>query len=240
MNRTKEFYDIVSATEIPQPKQEIHSFYGSVGKMYEEIVELINELENMNSYELFKIVPKIKRGYDMIKQYKAIPINVSVGSSDSLKCAKSLESIIHNNAMRATLRLNEINRRYNNIQQNIITDEKIESPRERRVGSDFSMVLMDEETKKEKNEFLLDRKRVSKSISEIGQIIEDISIHVSLQEEQLNRIDSVLVETEKWSKKALNELSETWDVVKTNRPFMFKFFGFWIFVFLIFFLLKRL
>ena len=101
------------------------------------------------------------------------------------------------------------------------------------------LILEEQQMNRQREEFLEERRRIVKSISEIGQIVEDISIHVSLQEEQLKRIDDIVTKTETWGKKALREIKETWEMTNSNSKTMVKFFVFWIFIFLLFWIVKR-
>lgn len=245
MDRTKEFFDIVYATEIPQPQHKIVPFYENIKKKYEEILKIIDELNNISLYELFKMGTKLTKGYELIREYRQMLPNEVSGNTDFQICILSLRNIINNNATKANLRLNEIKRKYNEKNAVELTSETAKNASSNSLynNNESSQLIIEEEKQKthyEHYEFSQERRRIVKSISEIGEIVEDISIHVSLQEEQLNRIDMALAETEKWSKRAINELNETWLVVKSDRKFMYKFFIFWFFIFFIFFICKKI
>lgn len=253
MDRTKEFYTIVRATEIPQPSYKRTPFYANIASKYEEIKVVLLDLERLTTYESFKMMPKLVLGYDLIREYKLINIEDNK-DGDYQECVNALKSMVNSNAMKATLRLNEFSRKCNNLgskmnnsnnrnskNNNVAIQEECGSSHKESSPSDngMSVMLIDETKQQISQESIQERRRIVRSISEIGQIVEDISIHVSLQEEQLRRIDDSLIKTEKWNKKALNELIETWEIARENRPFMIKFFIFWAIVFLMFWLLKK-
>lgn len=86
-------------------------------------------------------------------------------------------------------------------------------------GNDNNTLMLQEEEQEHHhmNEFMVERKRIIKSINEIGQIVEDKSNHVRSQEEQLKCVDDNVMQSDKWSKKALGELSDMRYVVKSIK-----------------------
>lgn len=257
MDRTKEFSLIVQATEVPQPPFRPRIFYGEIAHKYEQLQYALSELEKLTSYESFKMPPKLSAAYRLLEEYKAIPIDDNV-SEDYLECVRALCNIVSTNTMRATLRLNELSRlckRTVNPEERQRTTHPVPSntpveylhgkeqgPERYKPNTGMATTMMMEEQEQQqrvREDFLQERRRIATSVNEIGQIVQDISIHVGLQEEQLIRIDDSLALTETWNKKALYELQEMWSAAKENRPFMIKFFCFWALVFILFGLLKR-
>ncbi|ELA42941.1 uncharacterized protein VICG_00256 [Vittaforma corneae ATCC 50505] len=157
------------------------------------------------------------------------------GSKDYQEVLSNLRSMVNTKFLKYTLKLNEMRRK---LQREAL--EAPSAPKEVNSRETSTSLLMEEQEHQQKNEFMEERKRIVKSINEIGQIVEDISIHVRLQEEQLKRIDDIVIQSDKWSKKALNELNDIWFAVRSNRKTIVKFFVFWILVILLFWGLRKI
>lgn len=250
MDRTREFQLIVQSTEIPQKTQRENTFYLEVDKKYKEIAGILSDLSKLTSYDSYKMQSLLTRGYTALNEYKQFPIDENV-TGDYKEVINSLKSIIKNNSLKTTLKLNELSRKLAREQtkveshatkrnNSVILDEQNGQKTQNTFTQAQQAVFMDEvQENKQKDEFLSERRRIVKSITEIGQIVEDIAIHVCLQEEQLKRIDEVVAKSEHWSKKALNEIRETWEMTSANTKTMAKFFIFWICLFLLFWFVKR-
>ncbi|KCZ78008.1 hypothetical protein H311_00971, partial [Anncaliia algerae PRA109] len=76
-------------------------------------------------------------------------------------------------------------------------------------------------------------------LNELGQIVSDISLHVSLQGEEIMRIDEVVNESSNFMKEAAYEINRTWENVSDQRKRFIKFFTFWILLAIILWLWKR-
>jgi len=240
MDRTKEFRAIVQATEIPQPAAPHVDFYRDLYARSLELTSVLDMIGRLTPYEAFRAQPLLDRGYALVREYKQIPIGDDTAGRNP-EIVASLRGIIRNNALRATLRLNETSRRFSGERRKSghQPDDNSESGSRERSASQQSVQEELEQVSEVRGEHLQERRRVVKSISEIGQVVEDIAIHVSLQEEQLRRIDESMARTERWNKKALRELRETWEAAGENRGGMFKFFGMWLMVFVVFWFIKR-
>lgn len=240
MDRTREFRAIVQATEIPQPSTPPVDFYRGLHACGLEIAGVLGALERLTSYEAFRAQPLLDRGYALVREYRETPIDEGAAGQNT-EVTAALRAIVRTNALRATLRLNEAARRCGHsgkrVQSSHLLDEHPENRKED--GQGLIQEELEQASYEPQNEQLQERRRVVRSISEIGQIVEDIAIHVSLQEEQLRRIDESMGQTEQWSKKALRELRETWEIAGENRSGMLKFFGFWLLVFVVFWFAKR-
>lgn len=232
MDRTKEFNSIVELTEIPQHPFDEITFYSHIKKIEQEIDHSFALLSKITSYESFKSQTIISKLMELLNEYKNSYISQDAGSRDFQEVLNNLKSMIHTKYLKYMLRLNEIKRKY---QKEASLDQAAAPHRK----EDTSTLMIEEQEIQHRNEFLEERKRIVRSISEIGQIVEDISIHVRLQEEQLKRIDDIVIESNKWSKKAFNELDNVWFMVKSNRKVIIKFFSFWFLVVLFFWLLRR-
>ncbi|KAG0439528.1 hypothetical protein DMUE_2369 [Dictyocoela muelleri] len=76
-------------------------------------------------------------------------------------------------------------------------------------------------------------------ITELGQIMSDISLHVSLQGESLSRIDDIISKNDTVIDRTVYELDKTWRKIKNRRFTIYKFFVFWIFLILIYWYLRK-
>lgn len=83
------------------------------------------------------------------------------------------------------------------------------------------------------------RRRIVNRISEMGDIMENISLHVSLQEMELKRIDDIMGKSEHFGQKTINDLKETWEMISGRRKTMIKFFMGWMLLILTFWFIKR-
>lgn len=240
MDRTKEFFSIVDHNEIQQNPFENKPFFLNIAQIEQEINKTFNLLSKITQYESFKAQPLIKKVTELLKEYKNVPIPDRGASRDHEEVLLNLKAMVNTKFLRYTLRLNEIKR---NIQKEVVetpTTTANTNKSTMKSNENTSLLLQEEQINQQKNEFLSERKRIVKSINEIGQIVEDISIHVRLQEEQLKRVDDIVTQTDKWSKKAFGELNDIWYMVRSNRKKIIKFFVFWIFVILIFWLIGKM
>lgn len=233
MERTKEFNAIVGLTEIEQCKYEEVSFYTNIKQLENEIEQAFSSLSKLTSYETFKAQSHSRTVKEMLDKYKRIEISSDNATRDYNEVISNLKGMVNTKFLKYTLKLNELNRRFRSEACLETTNSIQKTPTNK-------MMLQEEQERHHKDEFLEERKRIVKSINEIGQMVEDISIHVSLQEEHLKRIDDIMVQSDGWSKKALGELNEIWNMACTSRKTIIKFFGFWTVILVFFWLLRKL
>lgn len=242
MDRTKEFWTIVQATEIPQPGPEPRPFYADLHAKHQQIKRLLEELGRLTPYESFRMQPLVEQGHRLVREYREMPIDDG-STGDAREMAQTLRGIVRTNALRATLRLNEAARSSASHQRSQAAAEGAVAPRaldeQQAMAAQTSALLQEEGEGAMHTELVQERRRIVRSISEIGQIVEDISIHVGLQEEQLRRIDDSMMHAEKWNRKTLAELRGLWETVSGNRKNILRFFGIWIIIFTLFWLIKR-
>lgn len=234
MDRLKEFNSIVLLTEVPQNHYEKIPFCEDIKALENEIERGFADLSKITAYESFKGHSLINKLSEMLNEYKKSEIIGCDNSRDGQEVVSNLKSMINTKFLKYTLKLNELKRRSQKEIQ--IDGGSNNAPKTAGNGQ----LLQEEQEFRQKEDSVQERKRIIKSINEIGQIVEDISIHVRLQEEQLKRIDDIVIESEGWSKKALGELNDIWLMVKSNRKFIIKFFVFWLFIILIFWMLKKI
>jgi len=237
MDRTREFLSIVEHIEIPQDTFEDPHFFTGIRGMEAGIEAALASLSKLTSYEMFKAQTLLNKAAELLKEYKDTPIEISGASRDCQDILANLRSMINTKYLRYTLKLSEMKRRLARVEP----EAQSTAPVSVKSGNASStMALMEEQDYQQKNDLMEERKRMVKSINEIGQIIEDISIHVKLQEEQLKRVDDIVLESDKWSKKALVELNEIWFSVRSNRKTIIKFFMFWMVILLFFWGLRKI
>lgn len=234
MDRTKEFFSIVELTEIPQNAFEQQPFFEHISKTEREIDKTCTSLSRLTSYESFRAQTLLSRMAELLREYKDTPIVDDGGSKDCQEVLSNLRSMVNTKFLKYTLKLNEMRRR---LQREALESSGAPSEAARRESS--ASLLLEEQEHRQENEFVEERKRIVKSINEIGQIVEDISIHVRLQEEQLRRVDDIVVQSDRWSKKALSELNDIWFMVRSNRRAIVKFFAFWLLIVLLFWVLRK-
>lgn len=251
MDRLKEFLAIVERTGIAQNPASAPSFYLNIRETEAKIDKLLEQLSRLTIYEAFIANSLLSQCRELLKEYKSIPIDENV-SRDYTEVVENLKSMVRTKYLRCTLKLNELSRKYakEKYTQSVATDiddapNPIKSRSSESNGTIQKQELYfqqpaDHVTENNKEDYIEERRRIVNSITEIGQIVEDISIHVNLQEEQLKRIDDVLIKNNGWTKKAVNELNDIWDIMKSNRFTMIRFFAFWVLVVLLFWFLRRM
>lgn len=247
MDRTKEFLSLVQLTEIPQNPFSPTNFYTNIYELKKKLEDSIGQISKVTSYESFRIVPLIENCSELLKELKNVYIEEKV-SRDYLEVVQNLKSLINTIVLTHQLKLNEIKRKMKakpNEKQNINTLESEKSQEKSTQNRTVPLqsqdvVIIEQESQHQDQEHLHERKRIMKSITEIGQIVEDISIHVRLQEEQLKRIDDIVITSDKWLKKASNELLDYWDYVRSGRGKIVKYFLMIAFVILIFWIIRKI
>lgn len=253
MDRTKEFIAIVEYLQIPQLPYNKPKFFSDIYLMECEIEETIKQLSKLTAYESFRGHSLISKCSTLLKKYKNIKIDQN-GSRDYCQTAQNITSIIKKRYLKYTLKFNDLSRKLDNLDKksskptndNMIEDDiskgtEIENKKQkeyyRQQQSTYFQVPLIEETQQD---FTQERRRIINSITEIGQIVEDISLHVNLQEEQLKRIDDVILQADSWNQKAFNELNDLWGMFRSNRSFMIKFATFWSIILLVFWAMRKL
>ncbi|KAI4293077.1 hypothetical protein PAPHI01_2351 [Pancytospora philotis] len=244
MDRTREFNRIVEATEIQQPAAQSVDFFGDLHALRTGMHSALGQLDRVTAYEVYRVAPLLERAQEAVRAMRAFQLPERAPGITN-EVLEGLRVIVRADVLRATLRLNEARRRCSNRAATSDEQQTRAAAAPGTAGQSMHMSQSEAAVAQELveaapvHESVRERKRIVRSISEIGQIVEDISIHVSLQGEQLRRIDDVMARTENWNKRALDELKLTWHLVSENRGTMYKFFGAWFCVFLIFWFVKR-
>lgn len=252
MDRFKEFLAIVERTGIEQNPVGDSSFYLNIRDAEVKIDKILDQLSRLTIYESFIANSLLSQCGELLKDYRSIPINANV-SRDYIEVVENLKSMVKTKYLKYVLKLNELSRKYTkdrHVKSAVVnTNDTSAAPvHTGRSGDDEAIQKQkmyfqkptDHLAEDKKEDCVEERRRIVNSITEIGQIVEDISIHVNLQEEQLKRIDDVLIKSNRWTRKAVDELNDIWDIMKSNRHTMIRFFVFWVLVVLLFWFLRRI
>lgn len=247
MDRTKEFLAIVQLSQIPQQPKNSIDFYYKIHKIKKQIDDAFVQISKVTSYESFRTIPLLKSCADLLETLRNVKINEDV-SRDHLEVVQNLKSLVNTTCLTYQLRLNEIKRKLNpenkhRRNETTVNQEDSHSDIRQRngtTGQGLSQdLLMQEHENVQEQEQTQERKRILRSITEIGQIVEDISIHVRLQEEQLKRIDDIVIKSDRWLKKTTSELRDYWDMVRSGRGRMIRYFVFFVIVVLLFWIIRK-
>lgn len=239
MDRTNEFAKIVVSTHIPQ--RQVSSASSPYTRVFEvdamvrkALQELDRTLGKERIYESFTLQAKIDKVREQLQSMRgAMDAEMSYRNDQEAASYASLNGIIRNRVARHLLKLTEVVRR---------KDSRAQAVEERRQRFDSEpqetqdVVLMESE---EITERVRERQRISMQISEIGQIMEEISVHVSLQEESFKRIDDLMGTSDALISGSLDLMKATWENVTGTRSAIAKFFLFWVVLVLLFWLFRR-
>lgn len=241
MDRTGEFVKIVCSTHIPQkqvpplasPYLRVFEVDVSVGKVLHELEAALGK---ERIYESFTLQSKIDRARELIgKMREAVDLDVGSRNEQEKTSYANLNGMIRNRVSRHLLRLAELVRRKESRAQ--VAEERRQrfdsGPQE---GAGQDVVLMENEVETERTR---ERQRITMQISEIGQIMEEISAHVSLQEESFRRIDELMGTSDSLIAESLELVRKTWENVSNTRPAIIKFLLFWVVLALVFWALRR-
>ncbi|KAG5859698.1 hypothetical protein KMI_05g08810 [Encephalitozoon hellem] len=240
MDRTDEFVKIIRATLIPQQGRPLLSSpYTKAFEIDAAIEKTLSEIDRMLSkervYESFTLQSKIDKACELVGRMRdAIGLETRYRNDQEAMSYTNLEGMIKNRVSRYNIKLKEfINRR----------NERAQAVSERRKEFDSGCsreyqdtVLMENEVVTER---IKERQKISMQISEIGQIMEEISMHVSLQEESFKRIDDLMATSDSLISGSLDLMKKTWENVSGTRPAIIKFVVFWLVLALAFWLLRR-
>lgn len=241
MDRTSEFVKIIRSTHIPQ--RQTSPLVSPYARAFEidavvkrTLLELDKTLSKERIYEAFTLQSKIDKTRELVREMReSLKIELRCRNEQESASYNSLNGIIKNRIAKHLLKLTELIRK---------KDARAQVAEERRQKFDSvpqgemqqDVVLLENEVTKER---IQERQRISMQISEIGQIMEEISVHVSLQEESFKRIDDLMGTSDALISGSLELMKKTWENVANTRPAIVKFLLFWIVLSLIFWILRR-
>ncbi|AFN83015.1 putative syntaxin-like protein [Encephalitozoon romaleae SJ-2008] len=240
MDRTDEFVKIIQTTLIPQQgKPLLSSPYIEAFEIDTMIERTLSEISRMldkeRVYESFTLQSKIDRASELVGKMRDVArLEMRCRNDQEAASYANLEGMIKNRVSRYSIKLKEFINKRNERRQAI-------SERRKEFDSECSLehqdtVLMEREVVTER---IKERQKISMQISEIGQIMEEISMHVSLQEESFRRIDDLMATSDSLISGSLDLMKKTWANVSGTRPAIIKFIAFWVVLALAFWLLRR-
>ncbi|EOB13482.1 syntaxin like protein [Nosema bombycis CQ1] len=209
MNRTKEFLRIVQSTNFPQ--KPLKPSGKNIKDLFEVDKVISTELDNLKAmmktnkiYETFRIESKLDELKEKIYNYKS-KLNIEIPSNNpqEIESFTNLINILRSRANKNTLKINELirkkeenknkskNRRNSFINEDENKDFNINNPNIN-VNNRSSLDVQSIEEEQSNNIRHRDRDVITNQISEIGEIMEEIGIHVSMQEESFKRIDDLM------------------------------------------------
>lgn len=223
MNRTNEYLKLIELTNILQEKIQTTKTKNT----FTEIETSLSFLEKQKTLDQFVTEQKLKKIKNLISDLKKD--FTAKNESEKIHLQNVLE-ITDSKVKKYLLRINKLSRQRN---ASLVEDVK------RREA--FTAHLEQEqvlEKKIDQEENVL-RKRMITQLNELGQMVSDISLHVSLQGEEIKRIDEVVDESNNFVKEAIYEINKTWGRVSDQRKRIFKFFGFWLLLAFIFWIWRK-
>ncbi|KAM0672412.1 hypothetical protein CWI42_011710 [Ordospora colligata] len=240
MDRTDEYMRIVGSTRIPQQSRvDIQSPYSKAFEMDAAARKMLGELENAlekgKVYESFTLQSKMDRVREFVKEMRNTSCAGENARNDQEEASYcNLDAMIKHRAARHLLKLSELARKRESRHQEIVERRKDFDSECIRECQD--VVFMENEVTTER---IKERQNISMQISEIGQIMEEISMHVSLQEESFKRIDEMMGTSDTLISGSLDLLRKTLENVSKTRSSIFKFFLFWLLLLLLIWLIRR-
>lgn len=235
MNRTNEFHHFIVSLELPQSKPPSGAASSELLQMADEINTQLGFLERQDGYERFVAEQKMCKTLDLLEKYKlaASALQTAPKNESEATHLRGLKTMLNSRYARMMMRYNSISKRQS---------ERAASDTRRResfscVDSEQqqSQVLMEEQ--EQRNDTL--RKRMLTQMNELGQIVADISLHVSLQGEEIKRIDDLVGTSEGLIKESFFEIHRAWERISGRRRRMLKFFSAWIMLALFFWYFRR-
>ncbi|KAF9761946.1 hypothetical protein NGRA_2320 [Nosema granulosis] len=250
MNRTKEFIKIVNSTNFPQKAlkdsdKEITKLFNIDNEIKLEIESLSSVISTNRIYEAFRIQSRLENVKEKIyNQRKMLEVDFPDSNSQEAESFSTLLNILRSRTNKYTLRVNDLIRKKEEQQKTsqtrrtkFVDDETTRN--DSSVGRPEMDVVSIEQYEETTNIRYREREAITNHISEIGQIMEEIGIHVSMQEESFKRIDELMTQTDTVFDTSISLLRKTLSNIKSVRSSIIKFFIFWFFIVVIFWLLRR-
>ncbi|KAF7683379.1 putative syntaxin-7B [Astathelohania contejeani] len=247
MDRTSEFYKIIQSTQIPQQKHQT---------LANPHYELTHRLESLQS-SISTLDRRIRQGeesllfQDNINSCEGLidecnnllsVMEIADETKDEKNSNMALKEIFRTRLLKATLDLS------NCLQKE---EEKRKKKKERRKMFSISdtehtyhpAAVQDMDVLMAENEIEVihekQRQQINMQINELGQLVSDLSMHISLQGESLKRIDDLVEGSDNYLKRSVDEINKTWSMISDRRKRMIKFFAFWILLAFIFYIIRR-
>ena len=248
MNRTNEFLKLVVNTDIPQNKVFNTNFGIDIQTIDIKIQKLINHLKKVTIYEKFKAQPLIKEIYEEINKLKSIQ---AYSLKKNIQIYNNMNDIIKEKTLKYTLITRNYEKKFKKTVQtsnitNIedLTKNNIYEYSNLEINHNKpSQVHIQEELSQNghniSQEQYYHRHRIINTISEMSNIMENINLHVNLQELELKRIDDIIDSNTILTNKIFTNLKDLWITANEKRRTMIKFFSGWIILIMLFWIWKK-
>lgn len=228
MDRTNEFQHIVESSTIPQsrPKEELDNFLTELSILERKIDEL------SSVYEPFKVVKKLDIVesrlldlYDFSDKY--------VNTCEE-RFYKEMGKIKNHRLSKVRLRIKDIRKKTRANEAALISEETVQQP-EVPIHEGQQIHYKENIKKRERTQQYL---KINESISEISQIVDDISLHLDLQSEKVERIEEMRENTMSFIGMSYHEIDKKWRRIRGRRKIILRFGILWICIIVLFILLK--
>lgn len=235
MNRTREYTKIVQTSSIPQKSTlNIESPFLEIFSIEKRIKSLLVDITKCK-YEVYSIRTKINEVQilckDVLNRLKFCDSEYS--SVQEGEVYNTLQNILRNRINEYKLEIMKYLRKSENVEC------ETEQRRNKFSHSEATSAALTQEVVMEENGVRMrNRQEINQQISEIGSIMEEIGIHVSLQEESFKRIDDLMGKSDKLMDNSVYILKKGIEGVTGTRGSLIKFFIFWIVLALIFWMFR--
>lgn len=234
MNRTNEYLHIVSAFTTPQRLRPSNFIKNPLGNLHADIQSLTSTVLTAPHTEVRGSIRSIEA---QLARCDRLPTtygdckHVNDAISEYLSYSKqvgrlSLQKI---NDLYAT----RLKREQDHRKHYISTEEG-----QKEVKHNEMFVIHEQESVTRRESVL--ENRIEEQITEIGQIITDITLHIHAQGETLKRIDDMMVDNEGYLKGSVFNAKRTWDRIKGRRHGMIVYFIIWILILILIVLIKMI
>lgn len=234
MNRTKEFLYIINSTHIPQQKTKALVHVNKHQLLKDALDQLyISDLStNIYYTKLRKLEKELiietidknccnlqeEKVYAGIKEYQDYMTKIL-----KLQWQRCYDKLLEKKKKQTTER------------EVYISDTDTTNKKQ---DYDQQTMLVQETESLKKRDVIYDH--IEEQITELGQIMCDISMHIQAQGECLKRLDDMVIESDDYIKRSVFEIQRTWNAVSGRRNGMVKIFVIFISILFIAYLFKRL
>lgn len=249
MNRTREYNKIVQTSNIPQ--RLIYKPDTLLNELFIIDKRIKSNLSNILKckYEVFNVRNKItdvqNMCQDILNKLKDISITYTNPQEEDVynTCFNILKSRINEYKLQTIFYLRKCESDHNNKKQSyhklVSTETENEPKNSINNPSYIQQEILQEEVNIRLRRQDSTQREISQQISEIGNLMEEIGIHVSLQEESFKRIDDLMKQSDKFLDSSLFILKKGIEGVTSTRKSLIKFFMFWIILAIIFWMFRR-
>lgn len=233
MDRTREFLLLAEATGVPQRKK-AEKAYGSA--------EVVSEAEKI----VENIEKKARKGGVVDRKEMAEAENILhtlymyaedvEGETEEIE--KKISASVRKKYSKLSLRLSDALRAVQRANSQVAVEQEIgDAKRVHRKGSEIQQMYQDKEQKIVREEISTLRKRemeaIETHINELGQMLTEVSMHIAVQGEQLERVDELFAGSKTALKKGSFELNHALAAISGRRRTIILIFSVFFFLLLL-------